>query len=76
MSTAQNTWDSGQGVVTESGLMRTVVRPKTYSTHNRAATYGHSRDPAPITMLDGSTRWIALPFWRHTGESYSYKESA
>jgi hypothetical protein len=82
METPQNkTWDSGVGIVSEThgqtgaGIKRTVINPKTYSTHNRARKYGQSRDPAPITMLDGSERWTPLPFWRHDGVIYLYKEA-
>ena len=75
------TWDSGVGIVSEqaeqtgASIRRTVFRPKTYSTHARAIKYGSSRDPAPITMLDGSERWTPLPFWRRDGAIYMYSES-
>ena len=81
-TTTIKTWDSGVGIVTEvdgissASIVRTVVKPKTYSTCERAARLGCHRDPAPIKMLDGSERWIALPFWKHDGSIYLYTEAA
>ncbi len=75
------TWESGVGIVSESenqpmktAIQRTVKNPKTYSTHERACRYGFSRNPAPIKMVNGSTRWIAMPFSRHDGVIYMYSE--
>lgn len=68
------TWNSGIGIVTEDGECRYVHKPKTYSTHQRAIKYGGCRSPAPIKMLGGETRWIALPFWRVAGGCYLYVE--
>lgn len=83
MSKTIKTWDSGVGIITEAAeqttaasIERTVFKPHTYSSHERAARYGQFRDPAPIKMLDGSERWIAMPFWKADGRVYLYTEVA
>jgi hypothetical protein len=45
---------------------------KTYRTHNRACRYGFCKNASPVTMLNGETRWVARPFWRHDGGTYKY----
>lgn len=53
-----------------------VISPKTYSTHERACRYGQVRGAAPIKMLDGSDRWVALPFYLARGRVALYNEAA
>jgi hypothetical protein len=74
-------FDSGVGLVTEhepdkqsASILREVQNPKTYSTLGHANRHGQCKDSAPITMLDGSKRWIPLNFWHSSGLIYIYKE--
>lgn len=51
-----------------------VFSPKTYSTIKNAQKFGNCLDAAPIKMLNGQTKWIALPFFKFSGGIYSYSE--
>src|SRR5574337_225107 len=53
---------SEQGRITPYELgVYTVKNPRTYSTHNICLRYQGCA--APITMLDGTERWIGLKFF-------------
>lgn len=55
-------------------ILRVLKNPKTYRTHDSAMRYGQVRQAAPITMINGSKLWVAMPFHGARGLIYLYEE--